>query len=555
MTARIHPCLAAIAAVALLSACSGAVEDGAQPVPGCAADSQCSQGFFCVQGACQRVPATCASTSECSGTDACLYSHCVAGCATTGCGAGLSCDSVSRVCIPGAPDAGSGAPDAGNGAPDAGNGAPDAGVPDAGVPDAGPAVTNGDFESGTLAGWTATGQTSVSTDSHTGSHSAMVGSRSPSTSSAISQRVVLPAGNPKLSFWFKVVCPDLVQYDYASAAVMGANGQVLATVLAPTCTNTNTWVQGSADLSAFAGQPATLIFGNHDDNNAGDPTYTLFDDVQIAQGSPSGPDFSLAASPGNVTGTGSAVIAASGSGGFASSISLALSGAPAGASAALSATSIAAGSSATLSLAPGSAAAGSYTLLVSGSSGGHTRSTSVAWTIPGAGPSPDFSVSASPSSVTGAGSTSIGVAGQNGFSATVSLSVAGAPAGATASLSSSSVGGGSGNVSLSLTPGSAASGTYSLHVTATSGALSHSATVAWTIAGACTADTWGNYAATAFSNNCVYCHNWAGSYSSVKADASACSSRISSGNMPQDHALSADDKSRLLKWLSCGLPQ
>jgi hypothetical protein len=182
------------------------------------------------------------------------------------------------------------------------------------------------------------------------------------------------------------------------------------------------------------------------------------------------------------------------------------------------------------------------------------RSASVGWTIPGAGPAPDFQLSASPSSVSGAASSSISVAAQNGFNGAVSLSVAGAPAGASASLSSSSVGG-SGTVSLALTPGSAASGNYALQVTATSGALSHSATVTWTIAGACTADTWGNYAGTAFSNNCAYCHGWASSYSSVKSDASACSSRISSGNMPQDHALSASDKSRLLKWLSCGLPQ
>ena len=42
--------------------------------------------------------------------------------------------------------------------------------------------------------------------------------------------------------------------------------------------------------------------------------------------------------------------------------------------------------------------------------------------------------------------------------------------------------------------------------------------------------------------------------SSVKSQASSISIEIRSGVMPQDHTLSSSDKSRILKWLSCGEP-
>src|SRR5205823_11834984 len=43
-----------------------------------------------------------------------------------------------------------------------------------------------------------------------------------------------------------------------------------------------TRVQASA--AATAGHSVTLTLSNHDDNNAGDPTYTLYDDVAITTG-------------------------------------------------------------------------------------------------------------------------------------------------------------------------------------------------------------------------------------------------------------------------------
>ncbi len=98
--------------------------------------------------------------------------------------------------------------------------------------------------------------------------------------------------------------------------------------------------------------------------------------------------------------------------------------------------------------------------------------------------SPDFSLSASPSSLTiqagASGSSTVTVASLNGFSGTVLLA-ASSPAGLSATLSSSSltiVSGGSSSSTLTITASpTAVAGTYAVAVTGTSGSLTHSATV------------------------------------------------------------------------------
>jgi serine protease len=52
------------------------------------------------------------------------------------------------------------------------------------------------------------------------------------------------------------------------------------TVLAKTCTNTGAWVNKTAAITA--GHSYTLTLISHDDNYAGDPTYTLYDDVILS---------------------------------------------------------------------------------------------------------------------------------------------------------------------------------------------------------------------------------------------------------------------------------
>src|SRR5204863_803791 len=94
---------------------------------------------------------------------------------------------------------------------------------------------------------------------------------------------------------------------------------------------------------------------------------------------------------------------------------------------------------------------------------------------------PDCSLAASPGSQTsapGAGTSyTVTVTGGTGFAGTVTFAVSGLPTGATASFAPSSVTG-SGSTAMSVsTAASTPAGTYTLHVTGTSGPVSHSADV------------------------------------------------------------------------------
>ena len=81
-----------------------------------------------------------------------------------------------------------------------------------------------------------------------------------------------------------MVCPDTITYDWATATLTDATTGTTTTLLAPTCSNSGAWVQASASVAASAGHNVTLALASHDDNYAGDPTYTLYDDVVVSTG-------------------------------------------------------------------------------------------------------------------------------------------------------------------------------------------------------------------------------------------------------------------------------
>src|SRR5260370_1255352 len=198
-----------------------------------------------------------------------------------------------------------------------------------------------------------------------------------------------------------------------------------------------------------------------------------------------GNDFSISASPTSlslVQGTsGSISISTAVRSGAAGAVSLAVSGVPRGASASPNPGSVTAGNSATLNVNAGSAAAGTYTLTVTGTEGSVTHPTTVQLTV--TAPSPNFTISASPSSLSlaqgasGSSTISTTVVGSGG---TISLTVSGTPSGASASVTPTSISAGN-SATLNVNAGSAAAGTYTLTVTGTEGSVTHPTTVQLTV--------------------------------------------------------------------------
>jgi subtilase family serine protease len=205
----------------------------------------------------------------------------------------------------------------------------------------------------------------------------------------------------------------------------------------------------------------------------------------LAGGSTSTPSFSISAAPGSVSvvqgSNGSSTISTSVAGGFNSAISLSASGQPSGVTVTFNPTSIAApgSGSSTMNIAVASTTAtGTYTITVTGTGGGLTETTTVSLTVtaPAAG---DFSLSASPASLTitrgSHGTTTITITPSNGFAGSVTLSASGLGSGVTAAFSPNPT---TGSSTLTLTASSSATtGTRTVTITGTSGSLTHTTTI------------------------------------------------------------------------------
>jgi hypothetical protein len=213
----------------------------------------------------------------------------------------------------------------------------------------------------------------------------------------------------------------------------------------------------------------------------------------VATGDPSGTtpaaDFSLSAMPSSVTlmagGAGQQLsVSAAPTNGFTGMVSVAITG-PAGVTAKPATLSLTPGAAQSVSLSAGAnAAVGSGTVTLTGTSGTLSHSIAVSETVVAA--AGDFSLTAAPSALTvvagGAGQTlSVNAVSTNSFAGAVSVAITGLPAGVTAQ-----------PATLTLTPGTPQSvslianantvaGSSTLALTGTSGALSHSATVALTV--------------------------------------------------------------------------
>lgn len=195
------------------------------------------------------------------------------------------------------------------------------------------------------------------------------------------------------------------------------------------------------------------------------------------------PDFSLAASPGSQTviiGNGASYTVNVGAlNGFSGTVTLSVSGAPAGVTAALNPISVSGSGSSTLSVSTSSTAAtGTYTLTITGTSGSLTHSKNVTLVVS------DFSLSVCSSPLTvvaGSSATcTVTVNPVNSYAGMVSLSASGLPSGGTASFNPASIGGGSGSSTLTVSAASTTTpGSYTTTIKGTdsNGILSHSTTI------------------------------------------------------------------------------
>jgi len=170
-------------------------------------------------------------------------------------------------------------------------------VPPTATPTATPTVpanliVNGEFETGSFNPWSTGGGTPpvlTTGKAHSGSYSVLLGSTTgnePYGDSAVMQTVSIPANatSAMVSFWYLPATTDMVYYDWQELQVRDLDGNVLAQAMR-LCSNTQSWTQGSFDLSRFIGRTVQLWFNVHQDGY-GDLTAMYLDDVAMTVNGP-----------------------------------------------------------------------------------------------------------------------------------------------------------------------------------------------------------------------------------------------------------------------------
>jgi hypothetical protein len=276
-----------------------------------------------------------------------------------------------------------------------------------------------------------------------------------------------------------------------SAATVSVSGLPSGVTISPATLSATPGVALPLTMTASSSTPtttATITFTA----SVGGKTASAQASLSVTGAPPA--DFSLSVMPASVTltanGTAATVsVLATAQNGFSSSVQVAISGLPAGVTAQPSSLTLTPGTASTLTLtAPSGTAAGSSTATLTGTSGTLTHSASLPITVTAPPPAQaDFSLAVSPQSL----SLTIGAAGQavqltatglNGFTGATAVALSGLPAGVTANPASVSLTPGTPQ-SITLTAGNnAPAGSANVIFTGTSGSLTHTATLALTVA-------------------------------------------------------------------------
>ena len=207
--------------------------------------------------------------------------------------------------------------------------------------------------------------------------------------------------------------------------------------------------------------------------------------IAALTGAPRTSSFSLSASPSSVSvaqgGNGSTAITVTPSGGFNSSVALTASGQPTGVTIGFNPSAVSGGSgNSTMGISVAATTTpGTYSITVSGTSGSTIEKTTVSLTVTGT--TPGFSISASPTSISIArsrsGSVTISTAVTGGFNSAITLSASGQGNSNSISFTPSTITG-AGSSTMKITVGrKAALGNHTITVSGTSGGITHPITV------------------------------------------------------------------------------
>jgi hypothetical protein len=268
-----------------------------------------------------------------------------------------------------------------------------------------------------------------------------------------------------------------------------ANGKPTIGFLNPTIYQqnvTSSYATDFHDITSGTSGSYSAVTGYDLVTGWGSPTPAL---IAALTGATQSPNFSLSASPTSVSiapgSGGSSTITSTVSGGFSSTVTLSASGQPSGVTVTFNPTGFnsGAGSSTMAITVAAGTVAGTYPITITGTGGGLTKTTSVSLVVTGTTPS--FAISASPTSITlgrnASGTIKITSTAAGGFSGTISLSASGQGTNNTVSFSPTSITG-AGSSTMTVHVGRKASfTTHTITVTGTSGGVSHTATVTLTV--------------------------------------------------------------------------
>ncbi len=342
---------------------------------------------------------------------------------------------------------------------------------------------------GAPSGWTAAGGTSFASPIMAG------------VQALINQKTGARQGNPNAMF-YSLAATQFSGNGSASCNSSLGNGVAGSCVfydvtlgdMSVECTTTNNCFDSADGYGVLSTSSSVLqpAYGTTTgwDFATGIGTINVANLVNAWPGSAPPPDFSLSASPSTVTivqggAGGSSTITVNPANGFNGSVGLAVTSAlPSGVTASFNPNPTTGSSTLTLT-ASGTAATGTVSVTITGTAGSLTHTTSVSLTVNAFVPPPDFSLSASPTSLTivqggAGGNTTISVHPANGFSGSVGLSVTSVlPSGVSTGFNPNPT---TGSSVLTLAASSTATvGTVTVTVTGTSGSLTHTTSVTLTV--------------------------------------------------------------------------